>query len=191
MNKSSWLCNIMIVMSLDVSKDHVLKKIMNNLNWSETTISSDHLKMLALHQGSRECFILRIMISHIRETCGFLVLLDSFTTRNVAFCQGQKPCQNAESLGKWTFARSFARSRITSISAHRKWTCQGFSSWQMRSWHRPWLNPWQIVSEWLQAFADCVSITSVIFKPCQEHCEGLTPGKLLTIFFFKNVFLIV
>ena len=24
----------MIVMSLDVSKDHVLKKIMNNLNWS-------------------------------------------------------------------------------------------------------------------------------------------------------------
>jgi len=22
-----------------------------------------------------------------------------------------------------------------------------------------------------------------IFKPCQEHCEGLTPGKLLTIFF--------
>jgi len=24
----------MIVMTLDVSKDHVLKKIMNNLNWS-------------------------------------------------------------------------------------------------------------------------------------------------------------
>jgi len=40
----------MIVMSVDVSKDHVLKKIMNNLNWSETTISSDHLKILALHQ---------------------------------------------------------------------------------------------------------------------------------------------
>ena len=108
----------------------------------------------------------------------------------VAFCQGQKLWQNAEILGRWTFARSFARSRITSKSAHRKWTCQGFSSWQMRSWHRPWLNPWQIVSEWLQAFADCVSITSVIFKPCQEHCEGLTPGKLLTIFFKKNVFLL-
>jgi len=33
MNKSSWLCNRMIVMSLDVSKDHVFKKTMNNLNW--------------------------------------------------------------------------------------------------------------------------------------------------------------
>ena len=64
----------MIVMWLDVSKDHVLKKIMNNLNWSETTISSDHLKMLALHQVNREYPLLRIMISHIRETCGFLVL---------------------------------------------------------------------------------------------------------------------
>jgi len=52
---------------------------MNNLNWSETTISSDHLKMLALHQGNTECSLLRIMISHIRETCGFLVLEgDSF-----------------------------------------------------------------------------------------------------------------
>jgi len=34
MDKSNWLCTRMIVMSLDVSKDHVLKKIMNNLNWS-------------------------------------------------------------------------------------------------------------------------------------------------------------
>ena len=34
MNKSSLLCNRMIMMSLDVSKDHVLRKIMNNLNWS-------------------------------------------------------------------------------------------------------------------------------------------------------------
>jgi len=64
----------MIVMSLDVSKDHVLKKIMNNLNWSKRTISSNHLKMLALHQGSGECSLLRIMISHIQETCGFLIL---------------------------------------------------------------------------------------------------------------------
>ena len=39
-------------MSLDVSKDHVLKKIMNNLNWSETTISFDHLKILALQQDN-------------------------------------------------------------------------------------------------------------------------------------------
>ena len=67
---------------------------------------------------------------------------NSNTTRNVAFCQGQKPWQNAEILGKWTFARS----RIPSKSAHRKWPCQGFSSLQMCSWHRPWLNPWQIVS---------------------------------------------
>jgi len=28
------LCTRMIVMSLDMSKDHALKKIMNNLNWS-------------------------------------------------------------------------------------------------------------------------------------------------------------
>ena len=34
MDKSNWLCTRMIVMSLDVSKDHVLKKITNNLNWS-------------------------------------------------------------------------------------------------------------------------------------------------------------
>ena len=35
----------------------------------------------------------------------------------------------------------------------------------------------------MQAFADCVSITSVLFKTCQGLCEGLTPGKLRTIFF--------
>jgi len=35
----------MIVMSLDANKDHVFKKIMNNLNWLKTTITSDHLKM--------------------------------------------------------------------------------------------------------------------------------------------------
>jgi len=48
------------------------------------------------------------------------VVQSKSTTRNVAFCQGQKPWQNAESLGNWTFATSFARSRITSKSAHRK-----------------------------------------------------------------------
>ena len=40
----------------------------------------------------------------------------------------------------------------------------------------------------MQAFADCVSITSVLFKTCQGLCEGLTPGKLRTIFFLKKVF---
>ena len=122
-----------------------------------------------------------------------LLLATPATTRNIAFCQGQKPWQNAKSLGKWTFARSFARSRIPSKSAHRK--CQGFSSWQMRSWHRPWLNPWQIVSARLQAFlthsGQCrllQMITSVIFKPCQGHCQGLTPGKICTNIFLKNVF---
>jgi hypothetical protein len=29
-----WIWTNLIVMSFDVSKDHVLKKIMNNLNWS-------------------------------------------------------------------------------------------------------------------------------------------------------------
>jgi len=29
--------------------------------------------MLALHQGSGECFLSRIMISHIQENCGFLI----------------------------------------------------------------------------------------------------------------------
>ena len=111
------------------------------------------------------------------------------TTRNIAFCQGQKPWQNAESLGKWTFTRSFARSKIPSKSAHRKWSCQGFSSWQMRSWHRPW----QIMSARLQAFLTYSSqcrllqmITLVIFKPCQGNCQGLTPGKMCTNFFKKH-----
>jgi len=113
------------------------------------------------------------------------------TTRNVAFFQGQKPCQNAESLGKWTFARSFARSRITSKSAHRKGTWQGFSSWQMRSWHMPWLNPWQIVSAWLQAFADCISITSVNFQTMPGTLWGVNPWQIVNDFFLKNVFLIV
>jgi len=34
MDKSNWLCIKMIVMSLDVSKDHAFKKVMNNLNLS-------------------------------------------------------------------------------------------------------------------------------------------------------------
>jgi len=34
MDKFNWLYTRMIEMSLDVSKNHVLKKIMNNLNWS-------------------------------------------------------------------------------------------------------------------------------------------------------------
>ena len=118
------------------------------------------------------------------------------TTRNVAFCQGQKPWQNAKSLGNWTFARGFARSRIPSKSAHRKWICKGFSSWQMRPCHRPWHDPWQTVSVKMQAFLVnagfcrlCVSITTVLFKTCQGLCEGLTPGKLRTIFFLKMFFI--
>jgi len=39
MDKSSCLSVRMIVMSLDVSINHVLKKMMNNLNWSWRTIS--------------------------------------------------------------------------------------------------------------------------------------------------------
>jgi len=33
MDKSNWLYTRVIVMSLDVSKYHALKKIMNYLNW--------------------------------------------------------------------------------------------------------------------------------------------------------------
>jgi len=39
MGKFSLLCVRMIVMSLDISIDHVLKKMINNLNWSWITIS--------------------------------------------------------------------------------------------------------------------------------------------------------
>jgi len=34
----------------------------------------------------------------------------------------------------------------------------------------------------VQPFADCINITSVIFKTCQEHCQELTPGKMCTNF---------
>jgi len=43
MNKSSWLCNWIIVLSLDLSKDHDLKKIMNNLN-----LLCDHTNVFCL-----------------------------------------------------------------------------------------------------------------------------------------------
>jgi len=36
------------------------------------------------------------------------------------FARGRSPGKMPKSLGNWTFARSFARSRITSKSAHRK-----------------------------------------------------------------------
>ena len=39
----------------------------------------------------------------------------------------------------------------------------------------------------LQAFADCVNITSVFFKTCQGLCEGLTPGKMCSFILKKNV----
>ena len=50
----------------------------------------------------------------------FSFFLGIDTTRNMVISQGQKPWQNAKSLVKWTFARSFAMNRITSKSAHRK-----------------------------------------------------------------------
>ena len=35
-----------------------------------TTTSSNHAKILAIHEASRECVWLRSMTHHIRETCG-------------------------------------------------------------------------------------------------------------------------
>jgi len=59
-------------------------------------------------------------ISYISQTTGVVDLgvrvSLHITTRNLVIWQGQKPWQNAKSLGNWTFARS----RITSKSAHRK-----------------------------------------------------------------------
>jgi len=38
--------------------------------------------MLALHQGSGECFLSRIVISHIQETCGFLIFFKETLSTN-------------------------------------------------------------------------------------------------------------
>ena len=35
-----------------------------------TATSSNHTKILALHEASRECIRLRLLIQHINETCG-------------------------------------------------------------------------------------------------------------------------
>jgi len=35
-----------------------------------TTTSSNHAKILALHEASRECVWLRFIIQHVRQTCG-------------------------------------------------------------------------------------------------------------------------
>ena len=111
------------------------------------------------------------------------------TTRNVAFCQGQKPWQNAKSFGNWTFAKGFARSKIPSKSAHRKWIFQGFSSSQMNARALapgkcapdtgPGTTPgklclWKCRLFWsMQAFADCVSASHQSFsKLVRDFARG-------------------
>ena len=42
----------------------------------------------------------------------------------------------------------------------------------------------------MQAFADGVRLTLVLFKTCQGLCEGLTPDKLRTILVLKKMFFI-
>ena len=42
--------------------------------------SSNHSKILAIHETSRECIWLRSMIQHIRESCGLFSIKDNSTT---------------------------------------------------------------------------------------------------------------
>jgi len=104
------------------------------------------------------------------------------------FARGRSPGKNAKSLGNWTFARVLPGAESPAKPLIANCLARGLAPGKCAPGIGPGSTPGKMCLHDCRLLQVCSKITSVIFKPCQEYCEGLTPGKMSTIFFKKKTF---